>query len=274
MPAAYEIRAGGDVKNKKQSMADLKLRRLNELNSRLKEDLERPRIKVSEASMSYEGLHGTLNVGFVQLPRVTIKFCTQCKWMLRAAYFAQELLSTFSTSLGEVALIPSTGGIFTVDIVHTAEASNVNNDNSEIKADSQRSGTQTTRLWDRKSEGGFPEVKHLKQLVRNIIDPTRDLGHVDRHSNPASSTSTTKEEQAPPPASQTQTSNPPQPLSTEDPKATVPQDLHIAPDPTPGAAVPREEKIVSDESASRKETVTVTDAEAGLGKAVQEARGG
>ena len=52
MPAAYEIRAGGDVKNKKQSMNDLKLRRLNELNSRLREDLERPRIKVSEASMS------------------------------------------------------------------------------------------------------------------------------------------------------------------------------------------------------------------------------
>lgn len=53
MPAAaYEVRAGGDVRNKKQSMADLKLRRLNELNSRLKEDLERPRIKVSEASMS------------------------------------------------------------------------------------------------------------------------------------------------------------------------------------------------------------------------------
>lgn len=52
MPGAYEIRAGGDVKNKKQSMADLKLRRLNELNSRLREDLERPRIKVSEASMS------------------------------------------------------------------------------------------------------------------------------------------------------------------------------------------------------------------------------
>lgn len=53
MPAAYEIRAGGDVKNKKQSMADLKLRRLNELNMRLKEDLERPRIKVSEAAMGY-----------------------------------------------------------------------------------------------------------------------------------------------------------------------------------------------------------------------------
>lgn len=53
MPAAYEIRAGGDVKNRKQSIADLKLRRLNELNLRLREDLERPRIKVSEASTSY-----------------------------------------------------------------------------------------------------------------------------------------------------------------------------------------------------------------------------
>ena len=25
-------------------------------------------------------------------------------------------------------------------------------------------------------------MKHLKQLVRNLIDPSRDLGHVDRHS--------------------------------------------------------------------------------------------
>ncbi|EXJ74251.1 hypothetical protein Z517_02890 [Fonsecaea pedrosoi CBS 271.37] len=52
MPAAYAVRDGGDAKSKKQSMADLKLRRLQELNSRLKEDLERPRVKVAEASMS------------------------------------------------------------------------------------------------------------------------------------------------------------------------------------------------------------------------------
>jgi hypothetical protein len=51
MPA-YELRSGGDVKNKKQSMADLKYRRLTELNSRLKEDLDRPRVKVSEAALS------------------------------------------------------------------------------------------------------------------------------------------------------------------------------------------------------------------------------
>ena len=49
----FEMRPGGDGKAKKQSMAELKLRRLNELNMRLKEDLERPRIRVSEASMRY-----------------------------------------------------------------------------------------------------------------------------------------------------------------------------------------------------------------------------
>jgi len=52
MPSAYDIRSGGNPHNKRQNMAELKLRRLNELNVRLKEDLERPRIKVSEASMS------------------------------------------------------------------------------------------------------------------------------------------------------------------------------------------------------------------------------
>ncbi|SLM34433.1 g-protein complex gamma subunit ste18 [Lasallia pustulata] len=52
MAPTYEIRAGGDGKNKKQSMADLKLRRLNELNGRLTEDLNRPRIRVSEAASS------------------------------------------------------------------------------------------------------------------------------------------------------------------------------------------------------------------------------
>ncbi|KAI6783845.1 uncharacterized protein J7T54_001721 [Emericellopsis cladophorae] len=106
------------------------------------------------------------------LPRVTIQFCTQCKWLLRAAYsmfvpmltnplkYAQELLSTFSTSLGEVALQPSTGGTFVVQIYHgTAEAKT---------------------LWDRKTDGGFPETKELKRRVRDVIEPDRNLGHVDR----------------------------------------------------------------------------------------------
>ncbi|RFU81675.1 seleno domain [Trichoderma arundinaceum] len=104
------------------------------------------------------------------LPRITIQFCTQCKWMLRAAYYAQELLSTFSLSLGEVALQPSTGGTFVVTIHHPSSSSSTGDPSS----------TQATTLWDRKTDGGFPETKELKRRVRDVIDPTRDLGHVDR----------------------------------------------------------------------------------------------
>jgi selenoprotein W-related protein len=88
-------------------------------------------------------------------PRVTITYCTHCQWLLRAAWMAQELLSTFSTELGEVALIPGTGGVFRVTVADTV-------------------------VWDRAIEGGFPEVKTLKQLVRDQVAPERDLGHTDR----------------------------------------------------------------------------------------------
>ena len=37
----------------KQSMSELKLRRLTEHNQRLREDLERPRVRVSEASIGW-----------------------------------------------------------------------------------------------------------------------------------------------------------------------------------------------------------------------------
>ena len=88
-------------------------------------------------------------------PRITIVYCTQCQWLLRAAWLAQELLSTFGTDLGEVALCPGTGGHF------------------EIKCDG-------VTIWERKADGGFPEAKILKQRVRDVIDPKRDLGHSDR----------------------------------------------------------------------------------------------
>ncbi|MFO1417082.1 MAG: SelT/SelW/SelH family protein [Methylotetracoccus sp.] len=88
-------------------------------------------------------------------PTVEIVYCTQCRWLLRAAWLAQELLTTFEQELGGVSLIPGTGGIFTV-----------------------RCGDSI--LWDRKSEGRFPEAKELKQLVRDLIAPDRPLGHSDR----------------------------------------------------------------------------------------------
>ncbi|KAK5155887.1 hypothetical protein LTS14_005453 [Recurvomyces mirabilis] len=93
-----------------------------------------------------------------------------CKWMLRAAYFGQELLSTFGTSIGEIALIPATGGLFTVHLTY--------NTTTEGPVE-----TREVLLWDRKAEGGFPETKILKRLVRDHIQPEKDLGHSDRPSS-------------------------------------------------------------------------------------------
>jgi len=89
------------------------------------------------------------------LPRITITYCTQCQWLLRAAWMAQELLSTFGTDLGAVVLAPGTGGVFRIHY------------NDSV-------------LWDRAIDAGFPDAKVLKQRVRDRLDPGRDLGHIDR----------------------------------------------------------------------------------------------
>lgn len=88
-------------------------------------------------------------------PAIAITYCTQCNWLLRSAWMAQELLSTFGPDLGSVTLVPGTGGIFTITI-------------------------DGDLVWERKRDGGFPDVKTLKQMVRDAIDPDRDLGHIDR----------------------------------------------------------------------------------------------
>jgi selenoprotein W-related protein len=88
-------------------------------------------------------------------PRIEIEYCTQCRWLLRAAWMAQELLVTFEREIGEVALVPGTGGVFEI-----------------------RAGADT--IWSRAAEGRFPEIKELKQLVRDCVAPGRDLGHSDR----------------------------------------------------------------------------------------------
>ena len=88
-------------------------------------------------------------------PRVEITYCTQCRWLLRAAWMAQELLTTFEQELGGVTLIPGTGGVYDV-VVDGAP------------------------LWCRRDEGRFPDIKELKQRVRDRVAPERDLGHTDR----------------------------------------------------------------------------------------------
>ncbi len=86
---------------------------------------------------------------------VEIEYCRQCRWLMRSAWMAQELLSTFEDSIGGVTLVPGSGGTFEV-----------------------RVGRET--IWSRAAEGRFPDIKELKQLVRDKIDPNRDLGHSDR----------------------------------------------------------------------------------------------
>lgn len=39
------------------------------------------------------------------------------------------------------------------------------------------------QVWDRKVDGGFPDVKVLKQRVRDIVNPDRGLGHIDDDSD-------------------------------------------------------------------------------------------
>jgi selenoprotein W-related protein len=88
-------------------------------------------------------------------PRIVITYCTQCRWLLRATWLAQELLTTFTTDVGELALQPATGGVFRVAV------------DEEV-------------LWDRQVEGGFPDLGPLKRMVRDRVAPGRNLGHTDR----------------------------------------------------------------------------------------------
>jgi selenoprotein W-related protein len=90
---------------------------------------------------------------------VEITYCTQCHWLLRAAWLAQELLTTFEQELTSVALKPGTGGAFDIHL------------NGAL-------------IYSRKAQGRFPEAKEVKQLVRDVVDPARDLGHSDTKVTP------------------------------------------------------------------------------------------
>jgi selenoprotein W-related protein len=93
-------------------------------------------------------------------PRIAIRYCTQCHWLLRAAWMAQELLSTFGTDLGEVSLQPGTGGVFVITY------------DGEV-------------IWERKTDGAFPDVKQLNRhppdccRLRSSLRPHRALGKLE-----------------------------------------------------------------------------------------------
>lgn len=86
---------------------------------------------------------------------ITIEYCPKCGWLLRSAYMAQELLTTFTDEIKAVALQPSeVSGDFHISI-------------------------EGKKIFDRKEYGGFPEIKELKQIVRDIVAPGKSLGHAD-----------------------------------------------------------------------------------------------
>jgi selenoprotein W-related protein len=85
---------------------------------------------------------------------VTIRYCPKCRWLPRASWVAQELLVTFADEI-DVLLSPGPSGAFVVSI-------------------------DGTTVFDRATEGRFPEPKELKQAIRDHAFPGRDLGHSDR----------------------------------------------------------------------------------------------
>ena len=89
-------------------------------------------------------------------PTISIEYCPKCNWMLRAAYMGQEILSTFTGDIHGVLLIPSEiSGRFTISV-------------------------QEDEIFDRKRAGRFPEIKELKQLVRDKVNPEKNLGHAEK----------------------------------------------------------------------------------------------
>ena len=86
-------------------------------------------------------------------PEIVITYCTQCLWLLRAAWLAQELLSTFADDLGRVALEPATGGAFRITC----------------------NGVQ---IWERKVDGGFLLARKKIVLKNDYIRQVIDVYHI------------------------------------------------------------------------------------------------
>src|SRR6185295_16718505 len=106
--------------------------------------------------INYNGKLGEIIKYFMMKPSVVIEYCPKCGWLLRAAYMAQEILTTFTDDIRSVTLLPSeVGGSYKIFI-------------------------DEKKIFDRKEYNGFPEIKEIKQLVRDLVNPGKSLGHADR----------------------------------------------------------------------------------------------
>ena len=88
--------------------------------------------------------------------KITITYCPGCRWVTRSCWICQELLITFESEVAEIGLRPSpTPGTFQIRV------------NDKL-------------VHCRKENQGFPELKVLKQSIRDLIKPDLDLGHSDK----------------------------------------------------------------------------------------------
>lgn len=85
---------------------------------------------------------------------VVIEFCPGCRWQARAAWMAQELMTSLHEHLCEVRIRVAESGVFRVYL------------------DGQL-------LHDRKQAGGFPELAVIKRAIRDRLAPGQSLGHSD-----------------------------------------------------------------------------------------------
>ena len=83
---------------------------------------------------------------------IKIKFCNKCKWFSRAVWIMQEIFNTYENDISKYELVPADHGLFEIYC----------NENL---------------IFSRKEESGFLEIKIIKQRIRDVIDPNRELGH-------------------------------------------------------------------------------------------------
>ncbi|KAK0533537.1 hypothetical protein OC842_002937 [Tilletia horrida] len=112
-------------------------------------------------------------------PGIIIEYCD------RSDAPAEEHIKPLPAGLRGVTILPRTahdqGGIFRVWLTtKTGDAHDPAHIPEELQT--QRDRVTSTLLWDRKTEGRFPEPKELKQKIRDIIAPAQSLGHSDKKS--------------------------------------------------------------------------------------------
>ncbi|GAA5991728.1 hypothetical protein JCM5350_000587 [Sporobolomyces pararoseus] len=144
-----------------------------------------------------------------ETPRVVIEFCDRCRWLHRATWTQTELFLTFppttpptsddsttstpsttsNPGLKAITLLPrnspETGGRFRVWLLRDRDTVTITTGEVGGREESEKQKENENwrgweLVWDRKIEGGFPEMKVLKQRIRNLIAPKQDLGHSDK----------------------------------------------------------------------------------------------